>query len=229
MLIAVTRPQPDGERTAQALRARGHKVLLAPLMRVEPIAADLTGNWRAVAVTSANALAALAEQPHLQRLPLFTVGQRTAAAASGFAQAHSAGGDMHDLVRLIVQQHRGGRLLYLAGEDRSGDLAAELATHGIEVEMRIVYRAATAPYPEALIRALKASSVDAVLHFSRRSAENYVAGGRQTDLAAALKPRHLCLSVQVAEPLRAVGAARIEIAARPDEGALLALSDVAGG
>ena len=41
----VTRPQADSERTAAALRARGHEVLVAPLLRVEPVAADLSGGW----------------------------------------------------------------------------------------------------------------------------------------------------------------------------------------
>src|SRR5689334_8907043 len=131
MLIAVTRPQADGERTAQALRARGHDVLLAPLMRVEEVEADLSGDWSAVVVTSANALPALAQHPEWRRLPLFTVGRRSAAAASGFAQVHAADGDVHDLVRLIVARHTGGRLLYLAGEDRAADLVSGLVEHGI--------------------------------------------------------------------------------------------------
>lgn len=228
MLIAVTRPQADGERTAQALHARGFDVLLAPLMRVEPVAADLSGRWSAVVVTSANALAALEQRPELRDLPVFTVGSRSAAVASGFAGVHSADGAMEHLVRLIVERHRGGKLLYLAGEDRAADLVAELARHGVEAEMRIVYRAVTAPYPEPLVAALKAGSVDTVLHFSRRSAANYVAGARSAALfAAALEPRHLCLSAQIAEPLRAAGAARVEIAPHPDEASLLGMLDPA--
>ena len=43
MRIVVTRPRVDGERTATALRARGHEVLVTPLMRTEPIAANLGG------------------------------------------------------------------------------------------------------------------------------------------------------------------------------------------
>ncbi len=35
MRVVVTRPQADGARTAAALEARGHEVLLAPLMQVE--------------------------------------------------------------------------------------------------------------------------------------------------------------------------------------------------
>ena len=62
----------------------------------------------------------------------------------------------------------------------------------------------------------------AVLHFSRRSAENYVAGAKDAGIAGpALVVRQLCLSAQVAEPLAAAG--QIFIAARPDETALMEL------
>jgi uroporphyrinogen-III synthase len=38
MAILVTRPLPDGEITAAALRAKGFEVLLAPMLRFEPVA-----------------------------------------------------------------------------------------------------------------------------------------------------------------------------------------------
>ena len=42
MRLLVTRPEPDNERTAAALRAQGHEVLLAPLLHIEAVAdADL--------------------------------------------------------------------------------------------------------------------------------------------------------------------------------------------
>jgi uroporphyrinogen-III synthase len=227
MRVAVTRPQIDAERTAQALRARGHEVLLAPLMRVEAIAADLSGDWSAVVITSANALAAVAQNAaltKLQKLPLFAVGQRSAAAADGFAEVHSAGGDVHGLVRLIVREQRGGTLLYLAGENRAADLVGELGKHGIAADMRIVYRAVTAPFPPPLIAALKAGSLDAVLHFSRRSAENYIAGAHAAEITgSALALRHICMSPQVAEPLLAAGAKHVEIAPQPSEAALIGM------
>jgi uroporphyrinogen-III synthase len=37
MAVLVTRPQPDNETTAAALRARGVEVLLAPALRFEPV------------------------------------------------------------------------------------------------------------------------------------------------------------------------------------------------
>jgi uroporphyrinogen-III synthase len=113
-------------------------------------------------------------------------------------------------------------LLYLAGEDRAADLIGELTARGMAAEMRIVYRAVTTPFPPALIAALKAREIDAVLHFSRRSADNYLAGAREAGLLAeALAPRHVCLSAPIAEPLVGAGASRIAIAARPDEAALI--------
>jgi uroporphyrinogen-III synthase len=225
MLVAVTRPEADSERTARAVRARGHDVLLAPLMRVEKVASDLSGEWSAVAITSANALTALDdEDAYLRHVPIYTVGRRTAEAAQDFAEVHSADGDVRDLAQLIARKHRGGRVLYLAGENRTADLIAELRSHDVAAEMRIVYRAVTAPYPQDLTVALNTGRIDAVLHFSKRSAENYLAGARGAGiLAPALAPRQLCLSEQVAEPLRGLGAPHVAAAAQPDEPSLLNL------
>ena len=38
MRLLVTRPEPDNERTAAALRAKGHEVVLAPLLHIEAVA-----------------------------------------------------------------------------------------------------------------------------------------------------------------------------------------------
>ena len=74
MRVVVTRPEPDGKRTATALRALGHEVLIAPLMNVENVAADLSGHWSAVIITSANAPNAIADNTAktvLTKLPPF--------------------------------------------------------------------------------------------------------------------------------------------------------------
>jgi uroporphyrinogen-III synthase len=235
MRVVVTRPLADSERTAAALRARGHEVLMAPLLHVEPVATNFSGSWGGIIITSANAPGAIAghaAHDKLTKLPVYAVGQRSADAARqvGFSNVISAGGDVRELVRLIAARRADAAapLLYLAGEDRAADLIAELVAHGIAAEMAIVYRAAAAPFPSALTAALKACEVDAVLHFSKRSAENYVAGARQAGiLAQALAVRHLCLAQPIAEPLSGAGAGSIAVAKRPDEAALIALLEPA--
>jgi uroporphyrinogen-III synthase len=225
MRIVVTRPQADGKRTATVLEALGHEVLVAPLMRIEPVAVALAGTWSAIVITSANAPQAAAA-PELKSLPVFAVGPRTAEAArqAGFAVVSAANGNTKDLVRLIAARSAGAKapLLYLAGEDRAGDLVAELATQGIRAQMKIVYRAVAEPFPTVLAAALDAGDVDVVLHFSRRSAELFIQGAKASGVAGPAEDvRHLCLSAQVAEPL--AGASRIAIAPRPEETALIAL------
>lgn len=225
--VVVTRPEPDGERTAAKLRARGCDVLLAPLLGVVLLdCADLgAGPWSAVAMTSANAARAIANHPRLAellRLPVFTVGRRTAAAAraAGFTAVRSADGDARDLARLIAGHQFGAApLLYLAGEDRAGDLAVA----GVKTQTVVVYRAAMLTHiPPPVQTALVAGEVDGVLHFSRRSAEAYVQCAEAAGiLERALAPLQYCLSGAVAEPLAAAGATRIAVAPHPQEAALI--------
>ena len=232
MRLLLTRPDPDAQRTAAALRAQGHDVVTAPLLRIEP-AADAKigeGPWAAILITSANAahvISAHARISHLRALPVFAVGRRSAQAmgAAGFADVTSADGDASDLARLVAARLQpAAPLLYLAGEDRSGDLAGDLRARGFAVETTMIYRAVAATgLPAAAAEAL-ASGIDGVLHFSRRSAGAYVDAARAAGvLANALKPVHFCVSAQVAEPLAQAGAADIRVAERPNEAVLLAL------
>ena len=232
MRLLLTRPEPDAQRTAAALRAQGHDVIAAPLLRIEP-AADAqigAGPWAAILITSANAapaVAANARMTELRALPVFAVGRRSAEAmgAAGFADVTSADGNVSDLARLVVARLQpAARLLYLAGEDRAGDLAGDLRAGGFAVETTVIYRAVAATsLPPAAAQAL-ASGVDGVLHFSRRSAEVFVDAARAAGvLESALQAAHFCLSAQVAEPLAQAGAADIRVAERPNEAVLLAL------
>jgi uroporphyrinogen-III synthase len=237
MRVVLTRQHDDSERSASLLRARGHDVLIAPLLQIEPATFDLHPHWGGVVITSANAAAAVTAHPmraELIKLPVFAVGKRSAEAArhAGFSHVVSAGGDAHDLVRLIVEHRADTKapLLYLAGESRAGDLVGDLAMHGIAAELAVVYRAVMAPFSPALIAALKEKAVDAVLHFSRRSAEFYLEGAKKAGIVAqALQVRHICLSGKVAEPLMNADASQIAVAKRPGEASMIALVDTAQG
>jgi uroporphyrinogen-III synthase len=230
--ILVTRPEADGERTAQKLRARGCDVLLAPVLRIKLLdQADLgAGPWDAVAMTSANAAYALEQHSRREevvRLPVLTVGRHTAEAARavGFTDVASASGNEQALAQLIAGLLKGKIILYLAGADRAGDLAAAVAPFGVTVETVVTYRAVAGDcLPVAVVTALRAGEVDGVLHFSRRSAGIYLDCARAAGvLDSALKPLQYCLSKAVAEPLTAAGASRVVVAQSPEENALLDL------
>jgi hypothetical protein len=66
-----------------------------------------------------------------------------------------------------------------------------------------------------------------VLHYSARTAGAFIAAAAAAGVTdSAMKIRHFCLSAQVATPLVAAGAATVDIAAAPNEAALLALIDM---
>jgi len=233
MRILITRPEIQGERTAALLRARGHDVLHVPLLRVETIT-DVEigpGPWTAVAMTSANAARAIfshRRKNELTGLPAFVVGERTQEAARtvGFTHVTSAHGGVNELSQLMREQvPKQGTVLYLAGEDRAGDLAGSPSGAGYAVDLAVVYRAvAETALPEVIARALKADAIDAVLHFSRRSAAILLRLAQEAScLVNILKYKHFCLSQGVVEPLALAGAVQIFVAARPDEAALLEL------
>ena len=235
MRLIVTRPEPDGARTATKLRALGHEVELVPLLSIEAVCdVDLGGGpFAAALMTSANALSSIASHERiaeLRSLPIFAVGRRTAEAAraAGFPDVISADGNQRDLVRLVRARFvaPGPKpLLYLAGEDRSGDLAGDLAALGLPVRTVVVYRAVTvSAFPNAVRDALTLGRFDGVLHFSRRSAESFLrCAGAGGALRPALGVTHYCLSSQVAQPIVAAGAAVVRVARRPEETALIEL------
>ena len=141
MAVLVTRPHPDDETTAAALRARGFRGAAradAAVRAGRRSRTTRTRRYGAVIVTSANALRAI--EPHLAgsrllKLPLFAVGEHTAAAArdAGFDEVIAAEGDAGALARSRAgkrvkakQLKKASPLLYLAGADLARDLAGEL-------------------------------------------------------------------------------------------------------
>jgi len=235
MAVLVTRPHPDDEVTAGALRARGFEVLQAPMLRFEPVPFhdDADERYGAIIVTSANALRAIA--PHLGdsrllKLPLFAVGEHTASAArdAGFGEVLTAKGDaavLRDLVLASIktkQLKKGATLLYLAGADLARDLAGELGEKGFTVVTHTTYRMIPASsLPREICDAFVANRIEAVLHYSRRSARAFLDAARSggVEISALALPQ-CCISSAVASILRDAGATQVTAAAQADENAL---------
>ena len=134
MAILVTRPAPGNAKTAAALKARGHDVLLSPMLRFEPVAFEDDGGiaFDAVILSSANAVRAIenhAARPRLMLLPVFAVGGHTAQVArdAGFTNITIADGDAISLRERILESAAAGKLkkkaalCYLAGADLTRD------------------------------------------------------------------------------------------------------------
>ena len=235
MAVLVTRPLPDGQSTAATLRARGFAVLSAPMLRFEPMPLpdDQQARYGAVIATSANALRGVEPQlaaRGLLTLPMLAVGEHTAEAArhAGFTNVIAAKGDAGTLRDLVLKRAKAMKLkkanplLYLAGADLARDLAGELGAHGFAVITQTTYRMIAAKaLPREVCDAFVAGEIEAVLHYSRRSARAFLdavrAGGVEI---SALSLPQCCISAAVAAIVREAGASQVAVAASPDENAL---------
>lgn len=231
MRILLTRPRDDSAELADRLRAAGHETINEPMLEIRflPDAhVDLNG-VQALLFTSANGVRAFAAVEARRDLPVFAVGDATAAVARriGFARVESAAGRVDDLARLVRERlsPAAGALVHVAGREVAGDLAGDLGGAGFEVRRAVLYVAEAArALPPDTARALKAGEIDAAVFYSARSAEAFRHLIEEGGLAFSLsRMTALGLSEAAIDPLRSLPWAKIDAAPRPEESALMAL------
>ena len=232
MRVLVTRPRRDAERTASRLAALGHEALIAPLIEIVATGAQPSVRaFDAVFATSAQAIDFLdpALARALRELPLFVVGERTAAAArvAKFADVRPAAADSRRLAEAIVAAYAGSaNFLYLAGRDRKPDLETTLTSVGHTIEAVTVYEArAVVVLPQQVGEALRTGQIDAVLHYSFRSAAIFRDLVESAGFVGAARLiLHVCLSENIAAALRNF-APQLAMAHAPNEAAMMTAID----
>jgi uroporphyrinogen-III synthase len=233
MRMLITRPEPDAQATQERLAALDIASEIAPLLTRQTLAAHLppAQGFAALALTSTNALRALADMDALEPLrqkPVFAVGDRTAHEARqlGFSAVTAADGTLESLATSIALARLEGPVLYPAGRHLSGDLAHALAPQGLMVVTVPVYEmVAETSLPDAIATPLRVGAFDAALFYSRRTAEIFV-----SLCSAVIAPPDrrrlavICLSENVAEPLLDAHFNRVMLADHPSEEAMMALA-----
>ena len=230
--MLVTRPEPGASATAQRLVAMGHQPVALPLTRTVPVdvAWPDPSDVDAVVATSASAIrhAPPASLAAFANLPFHAVGEKTAqsAAEAGFGNIATVAADVDGLAAMLpAKLEAGARVLYLAGRLRTGALAARLDHGGMRVTLLELYdTVADDGGFEAARSMLGQEPLDAALAYSAYGAAILSGLASRPELASTFdQTRCLCLSPRVAEALLPPLATRAEVAARPDEDALLAL------
>jgi uroporphyrinogen-III synthase len=231
--VLVLRAEPDAARTAAKLAARGYTPLVAPLFIVTDAGEALpAGEFDALLVASAHGAARLADErlAAMRSRPVFAVGAQTArvAAEAGFSEIRIGDGDRHALSRLVAETlPPEASLLAVLGRDRHEDWIDALRRRGHPVAIWTAYEAAAVDaLPAAAADALRAEPDLAILHFSQRAADVFLALARQAGLeTAAVSARHVAMSAEVAASLAAAGARRLAIAGQPTLAAMIQALD----
>lgn len=216
--LLLTRPEPASHRFAAAFRDRfgfDWPVVVSPLLTIVPISAQIP-KADEVIFTSENAVAPFVAASPARGRKAWCVGDRTgqAAKAAGFAVT-SGPGDAARLLPMILAGHRGGRLLHARGRHVAAHLAADLSSAGLETLEVVVYDQQPLPLsPEAQALLVGAAPVLVPL-FSPRSARLFAHAAQGCSAPLWLAP----ISAAAAAPCP--GAARVEVARRPDADAVL--------
>jgi uroporphyrinogen-III synthase len=179
--VLITRPAEDAARLTTLLKPRGMEVLVEPLMRIQPEAgakpilqSALKEQPRAILITSANGVRALAAAVVERNVPLLAVGETSAleAARLGFTDVTAAEGNAKALAALVKRSIKTteGTLLHVAGSEVAGDLKGELEQAGYAVRRVVAYRAeAASGFSEVLKAALVNCELDMATFFSPRT------------------------------------------------------------
>jgi uroporphyrinogen-III synthase len=209
MKVWITRARPGAEATAARLAALGYSPLIAPLLEVRYLSAEID-LWgvQALAFTSTNGVAAFTTLTPDRLLPVLTVGDATARAAreAGFADVRSADGDLIALAALIRTGAVGLSILHPCAAEPAGDLAAEVGDAATVRSIPV--------YGTQETNAAPPETWDAVLIHSPRAARALSADATGR-IAVAISPA-------AAAPLSALGFEEVRIASAPTEAALLA-------
>jgi uroporphyrinogen-III synthase len=227
--ILITRPEPGASDTASRVAALGYRPIVAPLLEIRAVRASLPPAARvgAMLVTSGNAVPALPVSH--REVPVFAVGQATAARvrAAGFGRVGSADGDAGALAALVARccEPSAGPLLLATGRDQGAALAKELRGKGFRVIRRVVYAAApVASLPRAASDAFGCGGLAGALFFSAETARQCVRLLRRARLDEAVRSVDaLAIGRPAAVALEALPWRRVRVAARPNQDALLAL------
>lgn len=224
----VTRPSLEAKPTGEKLEAMGHRVLYAPMLKIDPVSFEIPEDTRSLVVTSKNgARFGLANIGDKDRA-IFAVGEQTAAIARslGFRNVTVGPGTARKLVPVLrdcgLTQKRD--YAHLCGNEIAYNIADVLRGEGIDAVNTVTYQ--TTPnraFSMAVEEAMDEGKVDAVLFYSPRTAtifEEAISETGHHDWIPLLDA--YCLSARVADEL--LGPWRtIHNAVMPTEKALFGL------
>ena len=231
MRVLVTRPQESTGRFARDLEAAGHQALISPVIRIEGTGFVIPDErFDGIIATSAHAFEILQAEDtalsHLRALPLYAVGERTAAAArsKNFSNIACVRENSTSLASFILDQlPASSNLLYLAGENRKPALESELNGAGHQVIAVAVYRAAAmAELSSEAITSIRTGEIGAIVHFSQRSAQIFTRLVIQAGITGESRDiLHICLSADVQAGLADLAPVKSAVAAIPGSSALI--------
>ncbi len=205
--ILVTRPIDEATPTAEKLEALGHRVVIAPVLRVEPVSFEIPDENRSIIVTSKNGARMGLVNIGNKGRPIFAVGEQTAAEVRklGFTNVTVGPGTARKMVPTLLEcgLSETRKYTHLCGSALAYNICDVLKNEGLDAEVTVTYQTrAVRGLSVGVQEALDEGEVDIALFYSPRTAtifEEVVADYGRSDWLR--KMEAICLSTRVAENL----------------------------
>ncbi|NVJ98869.1 MAG: uroporphyrinogen-III synthase [Alphaproteobacteria bacterium] len=228
--ILVTRPMDEAAPTAEKLEAQGHRVVIAPMIQIDPVSFEIPDDDRSLIITSKNgARHGLTNIGNKER-PIFAVGQETANEAKrlGFTNITVGPGTARQLVPILLEAGISQKRKYthLAGNVISYNIADVLRGEDIDAEATVTYQSRPLrSFSAGVQEAMEEGEIDVALFYSPRTATTFEEAAAEYGRSDWLsKMDAVCLSTRVAQNL--IGPWKsVRYAIIPTEKALFSLLD----
>ncbi len=233
-MILNIRPAIDSRRDAVTLSRRGVVSACLPMMEIVTLAPQLPNALEIAGLvfTSRHAVLAFVEAMDTAdwcRIPVFAVGQATAAAAreAGFVCIFIGSGGGVGLVSAILQHlpMRQERILWPAAVDKSFDMASALTLYGYDVQTLDIYVAqARVNFTMDEMRPLGEGAVSGVIGMSSRSVQLFCKLLKEQGLDSRQTHITLIVGSQSIADAAGPGWRQIHVARKPRRSRLLAIA-----
>lgn len=234
MYFLITRPLTDKQNLAENLPS-ALTPIFQPMLEITfpDIKAELAElrlrGCEGIIFTSGNGVRAVQDFQQLYHLPVFTVGEKTAALArsTGFTKVISLGANVEEATGyLVVEKSKlPVSLIYFRGDKVTTDLKAELTDFGYNIQEVVVYKAEDAEdFSPTLLTLYNNNQLNAASFYSQATAQNYIRLATRYNL----KENHskieaFALSEQIAQILKQMQWHKIHVAKSPTEKKMLEL------
>ena len=229
VLLWVTRTAPYHLLTAHRVRAIGHNAIAIPVLSVRSVAQNAVfARPDALVFTSANSVRHHQVRSRWLRLPVYAVGDHTAAAArhAGYLDVRSAQGDVSDLQRLIATTvPRPASIIHYSAREPAGDLVGYLLQSGFEATQIAVYETIPASDAEVSAALSAMAAIDGIIVHSPEGAQRVAELIAQTAWHGMI----FCISDACADEFQQLGGLRVETSAEPTERSLMELLRIRRG
>ena len=233
-MILNIRPAIDSQRDAVTLSRRGVASACLPVMEIVTLAPQLPNALEIAGLvfTSRHAVLAFVDAMDTAdwwKMPVFAVGQATAAAArvAGFVCIFTGSGGGAGLVPAILQHVpvRQERILWPSAVDKSFDIASALTPHGYDVQILDIYVARPrVNFTTNEMRPLDEGAVSGVIAMSSRSVQLFCKLLQEQGLDSRRTQITLIVGSQSIADLAGPGWRQIHVARKPRRSRLLAIA-----